>query len=309
MNSTTHYFRVAGFLFAISLPEVDDIDGVLPSFAPFRCEPPREGRVLFSVCSSAQATVDLSSARLLENAPTDICTMLLYAMPTGYAIEAHSATGMTHLLTVDPRFSTAAVTAQWADPLAGAILAAMIRVVFSQAVLPHGAISLHAAAVAVGRRAYLFMGRSGTGKSTHAQLWLRADSECELLNDDNPTVRVEDGHVVAYGTPWSGKTPCYKNKSYSVGGIVRLSQAPFNRFTAKCDVEAFVTIMPGCAVFPLNAHLRDCMCDTLSDISAMVRVGTLDCLPNAEAAKKCMENIRTDAINPTNLRYNDVASL
>lgn len=309
MTTPTCYYRVAGFVFAVSLPEVENVDSVLPSFAPFRCMPPHGEGVLFCLYSSKQQTIDFSSARLLENAPTDIGAMLLYATTSGYAIEAHSVTGMTHLLTVDDNFSTAVVTAHWTDSLASGILTAMIRVVFSQAILPHGAISLHAAAVAVGGRAYLFMGRSGTGKSTHARLWMAADEQCELLNDDNPTVRLEGGDVVAYGTPWSGKTPCYKNKSYRVGGIVRLNQAPFNRFTLKCDVEAFVTVMPGCAVFPLNAYLRDCMCDTLSYISALVHVGTLDCLPNDEAAKKCMKNIRVDAIKAKVLRYNDVASL
>ena len=61
-------------------------------------------------------------------------------------------------------------------------------------------------------RGYLFLGHSGTGKSTHARQWLAAFDDAWLLNDDNPILRVmEDGEVRVYGSPWSGKTHFYNN--------------------------------------------------------------------------------------------------
>lgn len=86
------------------------------------------------------------------------------------------------------------------------------------------------------------MGKSGTGKSTHSLLWMKYIQGTELLNDDNPTLRIVDGKVYAYGTPWSGKTPCYKSLSYPVGGMVRLKQAPVNRFVRQQEVEAFIAL-------------------------------------------------------------------
>ena len=73
---------------------------------------------------------------------------------------------------------------------------------------------------------------------------------CELLNDDNPIVRIEKEGIAVYGTPWSGKTTCYRNLQFTVGGIVRLVQAPHNRFIRQEEVDAFITVLPGCAVFP-----------------------------------------------------------
>ena len=57
----------------------------------------------------------------------------------------------------------------------------------------------------------MLLGKSGTGKSTHSRLWLKYIPDTKLLNDDNPAVRIMDNNtIMIYGTPWSGKTPCYK---------------------------------------------------------------------------------------------------
>ena len=84
-------------------------------------------------------------------------------------------------------------------------------------------------------KAYLFLGPSGTGKSTHAQLWLQHIKDTQLINDDNPVIR---GNMV-YGSPWSGKTPCYRKVRYPLGGLVVLSQAPHNKICRINGVQAY----------------------------------------------------------------------
>lgn len=37
------------------------------------------------------------------------------------------------------------------------------------------------------------------------------------MNDDNPVVRVIDGEAMIYGSPWSGKTPCYRQVKAPLG--------------------------------------------------------------------------------------------
>ena len=76
----------------------------------------------------------------------------------------------------------------------------------------------HAAVIRNKERGYLFLGKSGTGKSTHARLWLQYNEGSTLLNDDNPVVRLfkgEDGKISTkvYGSPWSGKTRATATKS------------------------------------------------------------------------------------------------
>ena len=72
-----------------------------------------------------------------------------------------------------------------------------LMVVFGQAVLPYNTLMIHASAVEKdGKEAYAFLGKSGTGKSTHSQLWLKYLNNFTLLNDDNPAIRVfEDNKV------------------------------------------------------------------------------------------------------------------
>ena len=100
----------------------------------------------------------------------------------------------------------------------------------------------HSSVVSYKGKAYMFLGKSGTGKSTHSQLWLKHIEGTELVNDDNPVVRIVDGIARVYGSPWSGKTPCYRNVDYPIGGIVKLKQAPYNEIRRMKAVEAYVAL-------------------------------------------------------------------
>ena len=177
------------------------------------------------------------------------------------------------------------------SPDASSALVSMLRIAFSQAALKYGCISIHSSAVVLGGRAFLFLGSSGTGKSTHSALWLKNFKGARLVNDDNPALRLEDGKVMAYGTPWSGKTPCYVNENWPVGGIVRLRQAPYNRYMECVDIEAFVNILPSCSAVRGDSLLQTRLHDTLAEICAVIRTGILECRPDDEAAILCENKI------------------
>ena len=138
---------------------------------------------------------------------------------------------------------------------------------------------------------YLFLGKSGTGKSTHSRLWLEHIEGCELLNDDNPIVRITDGKVMVYGSPWSGKTPCYKNESAAIGGFVRLQQKPENRIELLSMAQAFAALKPSCSTAPWDNMVHDGICNTLITLLQQVNTYALGCLPNKEAALLCHQTI------------------
>ncbi|MDZ4058778.1 MAG: hypothetical protein U1D64_01915, partial [Bacteroidales bacterium] len=48
----------------------------------------------------------------------------------------------------------------------------------------------HSSAVVYNKSAILFLGESGTGKSTQASLWLRRIAGTKALNDDSPVVSI-----------------------------------------------------------------------------------------------------------------------
>ncbi len=179
------------------------------------------------------------------------------------------------------------------SPDCGLVLTSMLRIAFAQSVLSWDGVSIHASAVSADGKAWLFLGKSGTGKSTHARLWLRNIPGARLLNDDNPAVRLVDGKAFAFGTPWSGKTPCYRNESYPVGGIVRLVRGDADIFTKKDEVEALVALLPSCSVVHSDTELQSRLCDTLAAIAGAVPVGELKCLPDDEAATLCFKNLKS----------------
>jgi hypothetical protein len=146
----------------------------------------------------------------------------------------------------------------------------------------------HAAVVSYEGRGYMFLGRSGTGKSTHARLWLKYIEGTALVNDDNPVVR--DG--VVYGSPWSGKTPCYRNVSYPLGAIVLLSQAPYNEIRRLIGIHAYVALIESISGKRWDERIADGLHQTEDALVAQVPVWHLECLPDEEAARLCQLNIK-----------------
>ena len=142
-------------------------------------------------------------------------------------------------------------------------------------------------------KGYLFLGHSGTGKSTHARQWLAAYDDAWLLNDDNPILRVmDDGQVRVYGSPWSGKTPCYKNESAPVGGIIKLSQAPQNKIERVSLPQAYAYMLSSASGLKMEQAMADSMYDTIKHIITHTPCYHLACLPNTEAAEVCYAGIK-----------------
>ena len=153
-------------------------------------------------------------------------------------------------------------------------------------------LEMHAAVVVKGDLGYLFLGHSGTGKSTHARQWLQAFPDAWLLNDDNPILRVmSDGEVRVYGSPWSGKTPCYVSNHAPVGGIIKLSQAPHNKIRSASLPEAYAYILSSASGLKMDQYIADNMYKTIKHIVTHITCYHLECLPNTDAAKVCLEGM------------------
>lgn len=151
--------------------------------------------------------------------------------------------------------------------------------------LPNNTVAIHSSCIVCDNQAVLFLGESGTGKSTHTRLWRENIKGAFLLNDDSPMIRVEKGKVWAYGSPWSGKTPCYKQERYELKACVRLSQAPFNRMQKLSVLQSYGAIHPSCPPeFAYDAKLYDYVSNFLDQLLSNVPFYHLACLPNEEAA-------------------------
>lgn len=152
---------------------------------------------------------------------------------------------------------------------------------------------MHASVVMVKGKGYLFLGKSGTGKSTHSALWLKHVRKAELLNDDNPVVHFDPltGQATVYGSPWSGKTPCYRRESVPVGAIVRLTQAPQNLMQRCGYAQAFAALLPSCSSLQQDAKGYRALLDTVKGLAEHVPVYALGCLPDKAAAQLCYKTV------------------
>ncbi len=149
-----------------------------------------------------------------------------------------------------------------------------------------GTVAIHSSCIVYGGKAYLFLGESGTGKSTHTRLWREHIEGSRLLNDDSPIVRCEADGVYVYGSPWSGKTPCYRAERYPLGGCVRLSQAPYNEIRRLGVLHAFGALHPSAPpAFAYDNALYDGITETLGKVLEQVPVWHLACLPDKAAAE------------------------
>ena len=168
-----------------------------------------------------------------------------------------------------------------------------LMIMFALATADKGTVLFHAAAVSYEGRGYMFLGPSGTGKSTHASLWQRYIAGTALVNDDNPVVRIdEDGTATVYGSPWSGKTPCYRNVSYPLSGIVVLSQAPYNKIQRLSGIYAYAALVESISGKRWDERIADGLHQTENALASSVPVWHLECLPDEAAAHLCCSNVK-----------------
>ena len=149
---------------------------------------------------------------------------------------------------------------------------------------------VHASVVRKEGKGYLCLGVSGTGKSTHTQHWLDWVEGTDLMNDDNPVVRVcDDGVARVFGTPWSGKTPCYRNVEAPIGAFLQLKQAPYNKIHRMKTVDAFASLLPSCSVMKWDKRDYLGTFDTVTKLLEKVPVYFLENLPDEAAVRMSYE--------------------
>jgi len=161
---------------------------------------------------------------------------------------------------------------------------------------------IHSSVIVYKGNAILFLGESGTGKSTHTALWLNNIEGSYLLNDDSPVVKVvkrtgsgtgnstgngsdSEVEVIVSGSPWSGKGKIYKNEICPLAAIVRLRQSKTNTIKKLNTLEAFAALYPS---FPpaltADTLFSEDICKIISDIIKTSSIFELQALPDKEAA-------------------------
>jgi hypothetical protein len=103
-----------------------------------------------------------------------------------------------------------------------------LRIIAAYATLLRGGLLLHSAGLVVDNRAYLFLGRSGAGKTTLSRLALAAGAK--ILSDDiNIVLATPDGGFAAAAVPFAGEMGhayLEQEGQYPVAGLFWLEKSP-----------------------------------------------------------------------------------
>ena len=202
------------------------------------------------------------------------------------------------LMQATPDFSSATVclNGDWNMRTFGLNNALMMMYAFAAA--DKQTVLVHASVIRKDGWGYLCLGVSGTGKSTHTGNWLRYIDGTDLMNDDNPVVRVcDDGVARVFGSPWSGKTPCYRNVEAPIGGFLQLEQAPHNKIRRQSTVEGFASLLPSCSVMKWDRRDYVGTCDTVALLLERVPTYFLENLPDEAACRLSYETMSSGLVN------------
>ncbi|MCR5351038.1 MAG: hypothetical protein K6E35_00880 [Bacteroidales bacterium] len=294
-------FQVAGLIFSLSMPETNPAWSLLHNYDPFEVSLPDSS--LHQGCAGETFLFELE---LSSGQPPELGEVMFQSgKESGEPVVGFFRCGDGYLAEFSPwpeapicgrlemsgdftrgRLYTGGSAAGQTFAINNSLI-----LLFAFASARFRALEMHASVVMHGGRGFLFLGRSGTGKSTHSRLWLKHIPDTELLNDDNPVIRIVDGVARVFGTPWSGKTPCYKAQDVPVGAIVRLSQAPQNSIERLSTVPAYASIMASCSGYRPIRSLADAQHETLSILAQQVPCFHLNCLPDEAAARLCQSTV------------------
>jgi len=296
MDSKT--FNIAGLNVRLQFADSDK-NGMrlLPSFKSFLSEPCDDDDLLFTltVDDTLRPEQEKTLVRTFDTGNGDT---VVYRLPDGgyqYIIR-DTRNRDCCLLIANKHFTDCrcALNGDWVMRSFGLNDALML--VFAFAGSYRQTMLIHASCIMLGNEAYPFIAESGTGKSTHASLWMKHIEGAHLLNDDNPVIRIlDDGQPYIYGSPWSGKTPCYRNRRARLGAVTRIERAPKNSIERQKPLQAFASLLTACSTMKWDRGIYNHLNDAITRVIETTPVYTLYCLPDEKAAQLCHQTLTRKA--------------
>lgn len=167
----------------------------------------------------------------------------------------------------------------------------LLRSLIQSAVTLFGGVLIHSASLIWDGKGIIFSAPSGTGKTTHVNMWLDK-YDVKVLNGDITACRVLDGKSQVYGLPWCGSSGQVINDSAPLGAVVFLEQNENNSITKLTVPEAVIRLYARCYLFVCDEKTADRILDTITSIVTSTDCYLLKCRPDYEAVelvKECLE--------------------
>ncbi len=164
----------------------------------------------------------------------------------------------------------------------------LLQVFYTHAVQRH-IIQIHSALIDFQGKGLLFLGPSGIGKTTQAELWNEYRG-AKIINGDIVFVQETETEFLGWGSPWHGSSPYCENANVPVKALVVLKQARENSIR---KLEGFEKVkeVSGNVFYPqwLENGIELCL-KTLDHLLSRMEVYELSCLPD-EGAVNLLEQV------------------
>ena len=155
-----------------------------------------------------------------------------------------------------------------------------------------GMIALHSSSIIYDGNAYLFSAPSGTGKTTHTNLW---EEYCGVkpLNGDVAMLSVKEGVVYAHGIPWCCTSEKFSYVTVPLGNIVFLKRAGANEISVMNSFESVLNICSRSFSPNWNKSLAERTLNVAKEIVEKRPCLLLKCLPEKGAMELVKNYIDT----------------
>lgn len=165
-----------------------------------------------------------------------------------------------------------------------------IRLVFLYLAQRNNMVVLHSASIAYRGRAWLFAASSGTGKSTHTNLW-KSLLRTPVINGDLNLLTLEDGSPVIHGIPWCGTSGICDTHTYPLGGIILLKQAPGDYVEELSEDQKRLLVLQRLISPSWNKALQDRSLRVVDDMAEKILICRLFCTPHNSAVEAIKQYI------------------
>jgi len=161
----------------------------------------------------------------------------------------------------------------------------LISMLVNEFLLDNNLIVVHGSAIAFDNFGIIFSAPSGTGKSTHSNLWkMEFDNRVTIINDDKPIIEVVGERAYVIGSPWSGKTNLNADLKVPLKAIVFLEQAKHNMIFDLSSKEMLKNIFNN-FIKSDDINKNDMIIDKINRLAKIVKFYRLECNISREAVK------------------------
>ncbi len=165
-----------------------------------------------------------------------------------------------------------------------------IRTACEAGMTMHDGMPLHAALVEKDGYGVVFLGPSGMGKSTQAQLWVEHQG-ADFIIGDRPGLRRIDGQWIGFGMPWDGKDNIKQQKQVPIRALISLEQAPENSIRRLTKQEAMIVLLNQVMMPMWDDAAMALLMPLMGQLATEIPFYHLKNLPNREATELTRKTI------------------